>query len=520
MSFPSLHASAQADLDPAPSLAKPPGTKVNEAAAVPAGAGALGVPIASEGEVPEQLGLDRAALRAAGFDSNVGQTLIVPRSGGPALVAFGIGNPGELDAAKLRDAAAAFARATSRSSHIAVAFVDLPGETPDVAAQAIVEGALLARYRYLPLKRAAAQDPPLEELTVVRASGPVKDLEPGLARGGVTYRATALSRDLANAPGTLLTARKLAEIAQGLAVGSGLEIEIFDEDALAKLGCGGMLGVNAGSAEPPRLIRLTYKPRNAKGDPVEPEGRIALVGKGIMYDSGGISLKPNDLIHATMKGDMSGASAVLAAMTTLKALGCKAEVTGYLMCTDNMPGGNAMKLGDVLTIRGGTTIEVMNTDAEGRLVLADGLVMATEQRPALDAIVDIATLTGACQRALGVASAGVIGNSQALVDQVVAAGGHSDETVWQLPLDRRYRKELDSEIADMKNVGGDNAGAITAALFLQEFVAGVPWAHIDMAGTARSETDESWRSKGATGYGARLLIDLLMCFAPPGGSVH
>jgi leucyl aminopeptidase len=520
MSFPSLHASAQADFNPAPSRAKPPTTKLNAAATVPADAGALGVPIANDGDVPGRLDLDRAALRAVGFDGNVGQTLIVPRAEGPALVAFGIGNPGELDAAKLRDAAAAFARASSRFKHVAVALVDLPGEPPDVAAQAIVEGVLLARYRYLPLKRPPAQEPALDALTVVRPSGPVQDLEPGLARGGVAYRATALSRDLANAPATLLTARKLAEIAQGLAAESGLEIEIFDEDELAKLGCGGMLGVNAGSAEPPRLIRLTYRPRDASGEPIAPEGRIALVGKGIMYDSGGISLKPNDLIHATMKGDMSGASAVLAAMTALKALGCKAEVTGYLMCTDNMPGGKAMKLGDVLTIRGGTTIEVMNTDAEGRLVLADGLVMATEQKPALDAIVDIATLTGACQRALGVASAGVIGNNQAIIEQVIAAGNHSDETVWQLPLDRRYRRELDSEIADMKNVGGENAGAITAALFLQEFVADLPWAHIDIAGTARSETDESWRSKGATGYGARLLIDLLTRFAPPVPTVH
>jgi leucyl aminopeptidase len=506
----------QADVDPAPSLAKPPTTKLEAATTVPVDAGALGIPVATGGDVPEPLGLDRAALRAAGFDGNVGQALVVPRAERPALVAFGIGDAGALDVAKLRDAAAAFARAASRARHVAVAFVDLPGEPPDVAAQAIVEGVLLARYRYLPLKRIATPEPLLERLTVVRGSGPVKDLEPGLIRGGVMHRATALSRDLANAPATLLTARRMAAIAQDLAAECGLEIEIFDEEALAKLGCGGMLGVNAGSAEPPRLIRLTYRPRNAKGEPIAATGRIALVGKGIMYDSGGISLKPNDLIHATMKGDMSGASAVLAAMTTLKALGCTAEVTGYLMCTDNMPGGNAMKLGDVLTIRGGTTIEVMNTDAEGRLVLADGLVMATEQEPALDAIVDIATLTGACQRALGVASAGVIGNHQALVEQVIAAGTRTDETVWQLPLDRRYRRELDSEIADMKNVGGDNAGAITAALFLEEFVAEIPWAHIDIAGTARSETDESWRSKGATGYGARLLSDLLTRFAPPG----
>ncbi len=217
---------------------------------------------------------------------------------------------------------------------------------------------------------------------------------------------------------------------------------------------------------------------------------------------------------------MSGAAAVLASMSTLSALGCRAAVTGYLMCTDNMPGGAAMKLGDVLTIRDGTTVEVLNTDAEGRLVMADGLVLATEQTPKPDAIVDIATLTGACQRALGVWSAGVIGNDQGLVDQVEAAAERTDETVWQLPLDRRYRKELDSEIADMKNVGGDNAGAITAALFLEEFVADLPWAHLDIAGTARAEADDSWRSQGATGYGTRLLIDLLMNFTPPKETRH
>ena len=482
MSFPSLHASVQADVDPAPSLAKPPTTKLEAAATVPVDAGALGIPVATEGDVPGPLGLDRAALRAAGFDGNVGQALVVPRAEGPALVAFGIGDAGALDVAKLRDAAAAFARAASRSRHVAVTFVDLPSGSPDVAAQAIVEGVLLARYRYLPLKRTTTPEPLLEKLTIVRASGPVKDLEPGLVRGGVTHRATALSRDLANAPATLLTARKLAAIAQDLAAECGLEIEVFDEQELAKLGCGGMLGVNAGSAEPPRLIRLTYRPRNARGEPIATTGRIALVGKGIMYDSGGISLKPNDLIHATMKGDMSGASAVLAAMTTLKALGCKAEVTGYLMCTDNMPGGNAMKLGDVLTIRGGTTIEVMNTDAEGRLVLADGLVMATEQEPALDAIVDIATLTGAARVALGPELPALFSNDDSLAAALAAAGAAEDDPLWRMPLWRPYRRLLDSKIADLNNVSeGPQGGAITAALYLQEFVGpGIPWAHLDV----------------------------------------
>jgi leucyl aminopeptidase len=254
------------------------------------------------------------------------------------------------------------------------------------------------------------------------------------------------------------------------------------------------------------MIRLSYRPRGARG-------HLALVGKGIMYDSGGISLKPSDAMHLAMKMDMAGAGAVLSSMSALRELGCKSAVTGYLMCTDNMPSGSATKLGDVLTIRGGTTVEVRNTDAEGRLALADGLVLATEQKP--DAIIDIATLTGAMMRALGTGMSGVLGNNQGFVDQVLAAAGRTDESAWQLPLDKRYRSQIDSDIADLNNLGGEQPGAITAALFLNEFVAGIPWAHIDIAGPMKSDADESWRPKGATGYGARLLIDVAMNFTKP-----
>jgi leucyl aminopeptidase len=383
---------------------------------------------------------------------------------------------------------------------------------PRVAAQALVEGVLLARYRYRPLKRTTQQEPPLEALTIVAPSTPLERLRPGLERGRATARATELARDLANAPATLLTARRFADIATVVAKGTGLGIEVLDEKALAKLGCGGMLGVNAGSAEPPRLVKLTYRPKGT------PAGRLSLIGKGIMYDSGGISLKPNDLVHAAMKTDMSGAAAILGAMSAVGALGCRTAVTGYLMCTDNMPGGKAMRLGDVLTARGGKTVEVLNTDAEGRLVMMDGLVLATEEKPPPDAIIDIATLTGACERALGNDNAGVMGNHPGFMEQLKAAAAASDETVWEFPLDRRLRRELDSEVADIKNVGGANAGQITAGLFLEEFVAGIPWAHIDIAGTSRVETDKTWRSKGATGFGTRLLIELALAFRPPRGS--
>jgi leucyl aminopeptidase len=271
------------------------------------------------------------------------------------------------------------------------------------------------------------------------------------------------------------------------------------------LGCGGLLAVNQGSVEPPLMIKLRYRP-------AQPHGRLALVGKGVMYDSGGLSLKPSDPVHAQMKNDMSGAGAVLAAFSALGALGCRAEVTGWLMCTDNMPSGTAMALGDVITIRGGTTVEVINTDAEGRLVMADALVLATEERP--DAIVDIATLTGACMRALGIEVAGVLGNDQALVDRVIAAGEAADEPVWQLPLRARYRRQLESGTADLRNLGGENAGTITAALFLAEFVGDVPWAHVDIAGTAQGAAPESWRTDGGTGFGARLLAELAAGFEP------
>ncbi|NOK33265.1 leucyl aminopeptidase [Corallococcus exercitus] len=510
----SLHSRAQAEFHPAPSIEPPEETKLAVSSSLPANAGCIGSFVGVD-EGLKDSHFDRAFLKAAGFEGKVGQTLIIPRTDGPPLVAVGVGETARLDPGTLRDAGAAFARAAGKQTHLALHLPDTGTVSADVAAQALTEGVLLARYRYRPYKQHSEQEPPLETLTLVTDSRNTAEVEQGMARGGIHSRATAFARDLANAPATLLTAARMAEVAESLAERCGLKVEVFDGEALARLGCGGLLGVNAGSVEPPRMIKLTYTPEGSRQGPVGGVGRVALVGKGIMFDSGGLGLKPNDLVHATMKGDMSGAGAILAAMTALKSLGCKAEVTAYLMCTDNMPSGTAMKLGDVLTVRGGKTVEVINPDAEGRLVMSDALVLATEQTPRPDAIVDIATLTGACQRALGVLSAGVMGNDQSLVDQVRGSGERTGDTVWQLPLDRRLRPELESEVADMKNVGGDNAGAITAALFLEEFVDGLPWAHIDMAGTARAERDNAWRSKGATGYGTRLLIDFLMGFTPP-----
>jgi leucyl aminopeptidase len=495
-----------ATFDPTPSVARGGDVTVTVARAVPASADAVGVPVGTRGAVARQLGLDRASLTAAGFDGKVGQTLVVPRRGGGVVVALGVGDDDVLTPAQLRDVAAAFARAAAKHGALATTLADLGGPPADVAAQAVVEGILLGRYRYGALKK----DVPsagLRAVILVCGSARAGAVERGAARGRITAGAAQLARDLANTPPGHLTASRMADVATAVAASSKLQIETFDAGALAGLGCGGLLGVNAGSTEPPRMIKLSYRP-------AKPTGHLAMVGKGVMYDSGGISLKNSDAMHAAMKMDMSGAAAVLSAMSVLAALKCRTAVTGYLMCTDNMPSGSAMKLGDVLTIRGGTTVEIHNTDAEGRLVLADGLALAVEERP--DAVVDIATLTGACMVALGAGMAGVFGTSQPFVDQVAAAATAADELVWQLPLFKeKYRKQLDSDVADLKNVGGPYGGAINAAVFLSEFVGDVPWAHLDIAGPMKVDADESWRSKGATGFGTRLLIDLATNFTAP-----
>ncbi len=463
----------------------------------------LGVPVATSGPVARSLGMTRAVLSGHGFEGKVGQTLVLPAATGATQIAIGIGDPNELSATTLRSAAAALVRAAGKRATIATTLTDLEGVDAKTAGQAVVEGALLATYRYLGLKNDRSGASTVTTLSLVAGEKRQAGVKVGAERGAITAAAASLARDLANTPPAHLTPRKLAERAVEVANGNGLGVEVFNKDQLQAMGCGGMVGVNQGSVEPPRMVRLTYSPKN-------PTGHLVLVGKGITYDSGGISLKPSDVMHAKMKMDMSGAAAVLAAMSTLRALKVKAAVTAYLMCTENMPSGSAFKLGDVLTFRNGKTAEIHNTDAEGRLVLADGLALAAEAKP--DAIVDIATLTGAVLAALGPKIAGVLGNDQPFLDRVKDAASRSDESIWQLPLAKEYRKLLDSNVADMKNVGGPYGGAITAALFLSEFVGDVPWAHLDIAGTMDVDADDGWLSKGATGFGTRTLIELASTF--------
>ncbi|QZY51510.1 leucyl aminopeptidase [Leucobacter tenebrionis] len=462
----------------------------------------LGVGVTADADVPAQIGLSREALTSLGFEAKPGQTLLLPRSEEPDLIAVGLGETAELTAAGVRDGAAALVRAAASRASIAVRFV---AEALDrtVLVRSIVEGALLARYRYSVLQSDAKRI----DLTELVIEGADEADRGAVDTGLVAVRAAVVARDLANTPPGHLTATNMGEIAVELGDRFGFDVEVHDKQQLIDLGCGGLLGVNQGSIEEPRMIVLRYRPEE------EPTGRLGLIGKGIMYDSGGISLKPSDPMHLLMKMDMGGAAAVLGAFTGLRDAGASVEVVGWLMCTDNMPSSTAYKLGDVLTARNGTTIEVKNTDAEGRLAMSDAFALANEDR--VDAIVDIATLTGAALVSLGGHVAALLGNDDRMIDAVRAASDETDEQVWQLPLVRKYRPQLDSDIADISNLGGPFAGTITAALFLDHFAGKTPWAHLDIAGTMQVEKDDSWRTRGATGFGARLLLQFATDFTAP-----
>jgi leucyl aminopeptidase len=470
---------------------------------VPAKTAAVLIPVPSSGSVPAEVGHTRAQLSALGFEGVAGQTYVMASTGkGPVKVLLGVGPLAGLNANTLRTVAAAGARACSRYESVATTLATVARGNAKNNSQAVVEGMALALHRYVALKNDKGSLPKLTSVALVAPAGSA-DVRIGMERGVATSTAVCTARDFANTPPSHLTARQFADHAMEIARKSGLKATVYNKDQLKAMGCGGIIGVNAGSTEPPRMVKLEYRPTGASG-------HVVLVGKGVMYDSGGISLKPSDPMHAMMKMDMSGAAAVLATMGSLRALKVKTKVTAFMMCTDNMPSGSALKLGDVLTMRNGKTVEIHNTDAEGRLILADGLSLGTELKP--DAMVDIATLTGACLGALGKKMAGVMSNNSGIVSQLMDSSGRTDELLWELPLFRDYRSLLDSNVADMRNIGGPYAGATTAALFLNEFVGDVPWAHLDIAGPMDSDGDSGWLNRGATAYGTRLLIDFVSNF--------
>ena len=474
---------------------------------VPAKVAAIVIPVAASGPIPSGVGLNRAQLAALGFEGRASQTQTLPPAAGKTAVRvlLGIGEVRNLDMSVLRNVAASAARACARYESIATSLPGVMRGSAKAPTQAVVEGIALALHRWVALKNDKSGLSKLTSVTLVSAEK-TAEVQAGMLMGIATSTAVCTARDFANTPPSHLTARQFAEHAVAIAEASGVEATVYNKDQLIAMGCGGLVGVNAGSTEPPRMVKLEYKPTAARG-------KVVLVGKGLMYDSGGISLKPSDGMHVMMKMDMSGAAAVLATMGALRALKVKTQVTAYLMCTDNMPSGSALKLGDVLTMRNGKTVEIHNTDAEGRLILADGLSLGAESKP--DAMIDIATLTGACLGALGKKMAGVLSNNSGVVSQLMDSSSRTNELLWELPLFHDYRRLLDSNVADMRNIGGPYAGATTAALFLHEFVGTTPWAHLDIAGPMDADGDEGWLNRGATAYGTRLLIDFCANFTKP-----
>jgi leucyl aminopeptidase len=388
-----------------------------------------------------------------------------------------------------------------------VAFV-LPQSLPsglDAAeiAQAVIEGLTLSEFNPGSYKTADVPPGNAPVWTIATAGVPADRLPAVIAavqRGRLLGESSNIAREMANEPSNTLTPREFARRAEALVAGSGLSFEVLDEKKIAELGMGMLLGVARGSNEPPRLMVLRHNPPGAPAAPV-----LGLVGKGITFDTGGISLKPADGMER-MKDDMAGGSAVVCAMRAIAMLNAPIRVVGVVPTTENMPGGRAIKPGDVLKSAEGKTVEVINTDAEGRLILGDGLWYARQL--GATHLVDVATLTGAIVTALGKLTSGLFGTPQSWVDVVHRVADRAGDRMWPMPLFEEYRDQIKSDIADMANTGGRPAGSVTAALFLKEFTGGLPWAHLDIAGTAWAEESKPYLPKGPSGVAVRTLVEL------------
>ncbi|HEY2993408.1 MAG TPA: leucyl aminopeptidase [Methylomirabilota bacterium] len=418
------------------------------------------------------------------------------------VVVVGLGRRADTTAEVLRRAAAAGLRRArdlgARSVAIEVLGDRLPARQ---RAQAVVEGGILGTYVFDRYKREKS-DKQVETLQVAEPDGRHRrEVADGARRGEIFAQATWFARDLVNAPANDVNPTHLAKVAQDIAKAGGVKVEILDQADCRKLGMGMFLGVAAGSEQPPKFIHLAYVPSGRR------RKRVAIIGKGITFDSGGLDLKSAEGM-LRMKDDMSGAAAVLGLMRALPALKPAVEVHGLIAATENMPSGSAIRPGDVLRAMNGTTVEIGNTDAEGRLTLGDAICYAAQKLDA-EEIVDLATLTGACVVALGPLVSGLFANNQGLADRLLAAAETAGERVWQLPLIDEYRENLKSDVADMNNVGPRGGGAITAGLFLKEFAGERPWAHFDIAGPAFVEKDTPLSPKGGTGCAVRTLLTYL-----------
>jgi leucyl aminopeptidase len=446
------------------------------------------------------------------FTGAAGQVLVLhdrPGARVETLVVAGLGDGAAQGADALRSAAADGAKAAREAGaeRLAVAVPALAGVSVSAAVEAVVEGLRLGLYVFEAYKTEKSKKAVSEAVLLV-ARKDAAAARRGLEEGEILADSVLLVRDLGNEPGNTATPTYLAERAKAIAAAHGLSIEVLEKSDMLALGMGSLLGVAKGSAEPPKLIVLGYEPKGAgRRTPT-----VHVVGKGLTFDSGGISIKPADKME-DMKFDMCGGAAVLGVLQAVARLRLPVRVVGLVPASENLPDAAAYKPGDILRAMNGVTIEVVNTDAEGRLILADALAYATSRlRPKPDAVVDMATLTGACVVALGSGAAGLVSNDDDLARRLEAAGRVSGDPVWRLPLKEVYRERIRSTYADVKNSGGREGGALTAAAFLEKFVGKVPWAHLDIAGMAWTESTRGPLQKGATGFGVRVVTRMLQAW--------
>lgn len=455
-----------------------------------------------QASILEQFPSANAALASSECNGKKGTfvaSYVPDRSRSRKLVVVGVGDHSVLTAESFRRSAATAARRTSNGA-TNIAFV-LPEWSPlgaEQTASAIVEGAMLGSYAFTRYKTSDAPKPPAG-VTIIGASRS-RAVSTAVEQAAIVCEGVYVARDLANMPGNDLYPETLAEHARRAAKAAGFRVQVFDKRKIESLKMGGLLAVNQGSVRPPVFIVMEWKGGSSNQRP------IVLVGKGVTFDTGGISIKPADRM-GEMKMDMHGAATVIGTLYAVAKLRLPINVVGLVPATENMPSGSAYRPGDIITFMNGKTAEIDNTDAEGRLILADALTYAERFKP--QAVVDIATLTGACVIALGHVTSGLMGNDPALLDRIKAAAHVTNEYVCELPLHEDYLEQIKSDIADVKNTGGRPAGAITAALFLKHFIGNYPWAHLDIAGTGMAPKDGPYWTKGATGVGVRLFVEML-----------
>ncbi len=456
------------------------------------------------GEIDKRTGGVLTSLIETGeFTGKSGESAYVHSTGemkARRLLLLGAGKQAEFTTDHVRRMAGTAARTLRGKKTRTFAFVRRSDLAVAESAQAATEGALWALFEADKYHTNDKTENHLDQMILATNGEGIDEAKAGVERGRIIAEAANFGREVINEPSNVMTPTEMARQAEEVAKTYGLELDVLEESHMKDLGMGSLLGVAQGSAEPAKLIVLRYTPKTASDE------TVAIVGKGVTFDTGGISIKPADGMEK-MKYDMAGGATTIAAMRAIAQLKPTVNVLGIVPATENMPGGRAQRPGDVVRAMTGKTIEVINTDAEGRLILADAVAYA--RKLGATKIIDLATLTGAVSIALGDVYVAILGNNQEWINTVIAAAKKSGEKFWQLPLDKEYREQIKSEIADIKNVGGRKAGTITGAYFIREFVEDTPWVHLDIAGTAWNESNKPYLAVGPTGVCVRTLVNLV-----------